>query len=420
MTKIPLVMGTWTTAIGEYLGFLQATGYAPTTVATRRRHLQWLASVLPDPWQVTAPDLVKCLQDKRSELRRDQGGPLRPSSLGMLHTTLRAFYRWGVAGGRIAVDPCQGLPPAVATKPRKPSTAPDRGWSKVGGEDLTASGRRRRRHGGGGRARVWILPPVWVEALDAYLEAQRAGNAKPGTLRLRRHYLRHLAQVVPDPWTARLDDLCRFLTSDQAWSPETRKSARSTVRSFYGWALDAERIERDPSRRIPSVPVPEAHVLPAPADVVEHAGRAAGARERLMLDLAHLQGMRRSEIACLHTRDVVGDDLWVHGKGGKVRVIPLHPDVAAQLAKVPPGWVFPNLRTGHLTPGYVGKLLGELLGEDWTAHTLRHAAATRWYGQDNDLVTTQRLLGHARPDTTLRYVKVPDAAMRATVLGVTR
>lgn len=57
----------------------------------------------------------------------------------------------------------------------------------------------------------------------------------------------------------------------------------------------------------------------------------------------------------------------------------------------------------------------DALPGDWTMHSLRHSAATRWYQVDRDVFTVQELLGHASPATTRRYVAVPNDALRATV-----
>lgn len=66
----------------------------------------------------------------------------------------------------------------------------------------------------------------------------------------------------------------------------------------------------------------------------------------------------------------------------------------------------------------VGKVLARLLGQGWSAHTLRHAAASRWYAVERDLRAVQELLGHSKPETTARYTAVPGDARRAAVCGV--
>jgi integrase len=53
----------------------------------------------------------------------------------------------------------------------------------------------------------------------------------------------------------------------------------------------------------------------------------------------------------------------------------------------------------------VGKLIRDLLPDDWTMHTLRHRFGTRLYAHTKDLLMVQNMLGHATPTTTRRYVE---------------
>ena len=145
------------------------------------------------------------------------------------------------------------------------------------------------------------------------------------------------------------------------------------------------------------------------------------AEAKLMIRLAAECGMRRAEVAQVHSRDLVEDltgwSVIVHGKGSRDRTVPLPSILAHELRELPPGWAFPGDDSGHLSPRWVGKLVGRLLPEGYTMHSLRHRAATRWYGVNHDLLTVGDLLGHASPVTTRLYVRVPDEARRALVVA---
>lgn len=95
--------------------------------------------------------------------------------------------------------------------------------------------------------------------------------------------------------------------------------------------------------------------------------------------------------------------------------MPLADDVAAQLLALPSGWAFPGRDAGHLSPGYVGKLVAAALPGGWTAHTLRHRFATNAYAGTHDLLAVQELLGHSRPETTRDYIELPREALREAV-----
>lgn len=260
----------------------------------------------------------------------------------------------------------------------------------------------------------------------AYARWLMAGGRSRSTVYLRLTYLRRLTRAYPNRDLLELNagDLVGFLARED-WSPETRKSARAAVRGFYSWALDDERIMVDPSRRLATVPVPAGQPRPAPDDVVMAALGAAVGADRLMLLLAAYAGLRISEIARVHTDDLLGDVLRVTGKGGRVRHVPIHPVLHAELLMLPPGWAIPggygrHERSGdHITATNVGKRLKALLGgQQWTAHTLRHRFASKCYSAERDIRAVQVLLGHSKVETTQRYTAIPDGALRAAVLAV--
>lgn len=261
------------------------------------------------------------------------------------------------------------------------------------------------------------LSPQWLDAIDQWQAWLRAAGRSPNTIWLRTYHLRRAAeQLGANPWDVKLVELVSVLDRP-SWSAETRKSARAALRSFYGWALDCELIARDLTRKLPRVTVPAGKPRPAPDDVLAHALAAADAAGRLMLMLAAYAGLRRSEIAVVRSDDVVDGSLRVCGKGGRVRVIPLHPLLLAELEQIE-GWAFPGRFGGHLSADNVGTRIRRMLGGGYGAHTLRHRFATRAYAAQRDLFAVQQLLGHSRPETTMRYTALPDDALRAAVAAV--
>ena len=265
---------------------------------------------------------------------------------------------------------------------------------------------------------------IWEDAIDGYLAYLIGAGSSRETIRLRRHYLGVLARhcYCTGPWSTTVDELTAVLATPE-WAPETRKSARSSMRGFYRWGMDTGKTATDPSRALPRVRVPLGAPRPTPRDVVTRALAAADDRARAMLLLALLAGLRRAEIARVHHDEMIrsSDRDWslrVVGKGGKVRVLPLHPLLAETMLEHGAGFLFPGQDHGHLSPDRTGRIIGDLLGPGWTAHTLRHRFSTEAYATHHDLFAVQALLGHARPETTARYTAVPDESLRAAVLSV--
>nr|WP_274637082.1 tyrosine-type recombinase/integrase [Microbacterium bovistercoris] len=248
---------------------------------------------------------------------------------------------------------------------------------------------------------------------------EKSAGKPDTTLSARRQHLEHLARRVEvGPWQVTGDLLIDYAGA-QEWAQETRRGRRTTFYRFYLWAMDAGYMTENPAERLPKVRMAPAKARPAPDRVYREALMAATARERLMLRLAAEVGMRRAEVAKVHSSDLVEDlvgySLIVHGKGGRERIVPLPRSLAGHLLDAGPGWLFPGDDGGHLSPRYVGKLIASVLPEHWTMHTLRHRFATRAYALRSDLLLVQEMLGHASPVTTRRYVEYDRARMREVV-----
>lgn len=250
----------------------------------------------------------------------------------------------------------------------------------------------------------------------------RAAGRPDSTITLRVGHLRHIfaALEAADPWTITTEQLVDYL-SLQPWKPNTRRSYRASLRQFYTWAQATGRRPDNPGVLIPSVSVPRGLPRPTPEQVYRQALIDADDRVRLMIKLAAHCGLRRGEIARVHSRDVgqdlLGWNLRVRGKGGHERVVPLTNELARELRDLPAGWAFPSsARAGApLTPAHVGKLVSAALPDAWTCHTLRHRCATVAYWANKDIRAVQELLGHAKADTTALYTKVPFGDIRAAV-----
>lgn len=254
----------------------------------------------------------------------------------------------------------------------------------------------------------------WAETMTGYMQAMQAGGRSSGTMRLHRHYLMMLAAMYARPFTVTTSQLVVFMARE-SWAPETRKSARTVVCGFYRWGHGMGYIDENPALRLPTVRVPSGVPRPTPEHLVRqliHRDDRLG----FMGALAAYGGLRAGEIARVHGHDLDGDCLIVKGKGGKVREVPIVAlPLLTRLEGVGDAWAFPNGYGGHLSPGHVSRLLSEAMPPGWTAHTLRHRMATTAYAGTRDLLAVGAVLGHSRPETTQRYVRMPDDALRAAV-----
>lgn len=386
-THVPL-SPAWDTALADFRDAERDAGRAASTLARRVRHLDLFATTAghPDPWAVAPADMAAWVRAQ----------DWAASTATAARSALRAFYAWGADAGRIATNPAAYLTTAAPTLDPRP----------IGTRGPVAH----------------PTPAAWTGPLRLFGRHMLARGRSPRTVQLRDLHLRRIARDLDPltPWDVTLDDLLDWFAA-RPMSAASRRTLQSSVRAFYAWAVESGHLDHDPARTLPAI----RQSPPSPHPVAEVSVRAAIAaadpRERLMIRMGAELGMRRAEIAQARTSDLFDRgghwSLLVHGKGSRDRVLPLPDGLAATIRAMPAGYLFPSdaSPTGHLSPATVGKLLGRLLPDGVSAHALRHRFATRAYALDRDIFAVQRLLGHASPETTQRYVASADDDLRSTV-----
>lgn len=263
------------------------------------------------------------------------------------------------------------------------------------------------------------IPESWQEWLGAYL-AREAVSRPTTTRKLRSYHLRRFAQnvgrppgdVTPGEILAHIDN--------PDWGPAYRRSVLGSLRSFYRWARRAGLVTLDPAEDIPNPPAELTLPRPASDAAVDAGMHAADPRVRMMTRLGNEAGLRCCEIAVVHSRDVLGSrgeySLLVHGKGAKQRIVPISDELAGIILAAG-GYLFPGQIDGHLSAGYVSKLISRAMHGEGTGHPLRHRAATEWLDSSGgNLRVVQELLGHASVATTQIYTQIRDTQKRAAVL----
>lgn len=261
---------------------------------------------------------------------------------------------------------------------------------------------------------------MWGHLIDRYREHLAAAGRPQTTIGLRTWQLDHLSRGLGIPLSEVTTERLIGFLAQQDWAPETRKSYRSAVRGFCAWAMKTGIITHDPAVDLPPVRVPRASARPCPEATYAAALGRADARGKLMLRLAAEAGLRRAEIARIHSRDLVhtatGPSLVVHGKGDHIRIVPITDSLAALILDAG-GWVFPSIRGKHLEPKTIGMMCSRLLGDHVTVHQLRHRFASRAYRGTHNLRAVQELLGHSTLATTERYLDCSEDERRTAMLA---
>lgn len=260
------------------------------------------------------------------------------------------------------------------------------------------------------------VPEPWVASLAGFDHWLTAADKSPRTRELRQYQLGRLARAFPDgPASVTSAGIVDWLASHQ-WAAETRRGTNACLRAFFEWATRHGVVSSDPTDGLPVVRRGQPKPRPVADEKWLAAREAADFRVRLMIDLGAQLGLRRAEIAAVHRDDVVpvrnGWALVVHGKGRRERILPIDASMAQRLRRAT-GWVFPGRNPdSHLTPDRVGRLLRMASGGEWCTHQLRHRFASTVYNATGDLLSTQQLLGHSKPETTQGYVQVTDDRLR--------
>jgi integrase/recombinase XerD len=176
--------------------------------------------------------------------------------------------------------------------------------------------------------------------------------------------------------------------------------------------------------KTPAIADHQARALLAAPD----ASTLRGMRDRAILATLLYHGLRRAELCALHLVDLQERrgvrSLRVHGKGGKIRYVPLHPAAAGTIAlylemaghgteKAAPLFqpISNNTRGAGraITPGGVYQMLVKYAAgvgievDGFGPHALRATAATNALEHNADIAKVQQWLGHANISTTRVY-----------------
>jgi len=196
-----------------------------------------------------------------------------------------------------------------------------------------------------------------------------------------------------------------------------------------GAAVRAVRPPRQ-KRTLPRPLSPEAASRAVALDAAVDEEPWVAARNAAILTLLYGCGLRISEALSLKRSEAprnARDALRITGKGGKQRLVPVLPAVAAAVAVYlrlcpyspgPDSPLFLGVRGDRLNPRIVQRAMARLrsalgLPDTATPHALRHSFATHLLANGGDLRGIQELLGHASLSTTQIYTGVDSERLMA-------
>lgn len=254
------------------------------------------------------------------------------------------------------------------------------------------------------------------ELIRAHTIDQRRRGLEESTIDSRTRIVRHLSYWLGARGllSATQEDIELFLDSRRLGAKRTRYTYISNLHVFYGWAVIAGYLDRDPTALIARPRIRPGLPRPIPDADLELALSMAYRDIRVMLTCAAYEGMRCCEIGRLVREDILDDRdpaiLLARGKGDRPRVIPMHEKTwqALQLLPLPRSGPVLHWDDGRPLPAWKISQLGNDylhgIGIDSTMHQLRHWFGTHLYRTSgHNLLLVRDLMGHSSITTTTIY-----------------
>ena len=263
------------------------------------------------------------------------------------------------------------------------------------------------------------------ELLDMFISAKRVEGCSEKTLKYYQASIMRLFSTVDIPAIRmRTDDLRGYLSEYQQTSQCSKSNIdniRRILSSFFAWLEDENYILKSPVRRIHKIksnqPVKETYTDESLEIMRDQCGCL---RDLALIDLLSSTGMRVGELVRLNRSDIDFEnrECVVFGKGSKERPVYFDARTKFHLKNYLDSRTDENpaLCVSLIQPfkrleisGVEIRLrnLGKKLGITKVhPHKFRRTLATRAIDKGMPIEQVQRLLGHAKIDTTMQYAMV--------------
>ncbi|MEE0826090.1 MAG: site-specific tyrosine recombinase/integron integrase [Eggerthellaceae bacterium] len=276
-------------------------------------------------------------------------------------------------------------------------------------------------------------PESSQDLLALFLTAKGVEGCSPKTIEYYEATLRHMDKSLAKPYTQiESDDLRRYLSdyeTERGSSKVTIDNIRRIMSSFFSWLEDEDYIVKSPVRRIHRVKTAQITKETLSDEELETLRDACESKRDLaVVDLLASTGMRIGELIRLNVADVnlQERECIVTGKGNKQR--PVYFDARAKLHLAEyletradnNSALFVSLdsKARRITVGGMElrlRNLGKKVGVSRVhPHKFRRTLATHAIDKGMPIEQVQKLLGHAKIDTTMHYAMVNQNNVKAS------
>lgn len=233
-------------------------------------------------------------------------------------------------------------------------------------------------------------------------------------------HLNKICDILDNPNIVKINtdtiDILICALEEKSISGSTINRYLSSLHTLLKYAVNRDLIEKMPvfswkrerEHRIRWVKEDEEkHLIKA---LTTLGNKEAVAAVQILLDT----GLRRGELLSLTEDNIDGD--WVRiwkSKTGRQRSVPLTPRAKELLSKTVPFKIHPWDLWNYFRRAR--DMMGLTHDKQFVLHTLRHTTATRLLKKTQNIAMVQKLLGHSKIETTLRYAHIDDQDLMEAV-----
>lgn len=268
-----------------------------------------------------------------------------------------------------------------------------------------------------------------MDYFSTFIQMLHAKKLSQNTIRVyvsyMKPYLAYLEKLQLSPDQASYQTMREFLDhiqSERGLSDRTINMVISYLQFFQTYVLHKDWDKTQIPFRAFQTYLPYA---PSPEEVRSFLRAAQKPKVRLAISILYATGMRLDELCHLRCADIMHSSMKIyirHSKNHSDRYVPLTESIWQMIlsywysfpsAQRPREWLFTQqTRLDHpMDKQWIQKevlLLRRSLGLDSriSAHSFRHAYATRCYENGMDLLTLKAYLGHGSINSTCIYVRL--------------
>lgn len=271
------------------------------------------------------------------------------------------------------------------------------------------------------------------DPLALFLTAKEVEGCSPKTIEYYENTLSHMTAAISKPCSQiESDDLRAYLNKyelERGVSKVTIDNIRRIMSSFFSWLEDEDYIVKSPVRRIKRVKTPQvAKEVMTDEDLELLRDACETKRDLAAIDLLASTGMRIGELVRLNISDIHFEEreCLVTGKGNKQRPVYFDAQTKLHLSEYLCSrkdnnsalFVSLNATASRVTIGGLElrlRNIGKKAGVSHVhPHKFRRTLATHAIDKGMPIEQVQRLLGHAKIETTMHYAMVNQNNVKAS------